>query len=106
MLAQLLNRDFILDMVRGSERELRRITANREAGLITGPPTELDDVSTEELLRLADLLAQSAHREELAKPSVGPPAQVGEEPPPRRTTTPTCPASLCSDCFKAHWKLR
>lgn len=82
MLAQLLNRDFILDMVRASERELRRITANREAGLITGPPSQLDEVSTEELLQLADLLAQSAHREELAEPGVAPPAQVGEEPPP------------------------
>src|SRR5207244_2611940 len=70
-----------LGMVRASEHQLRSVIANREAGLVTGPPAELDAVSTKELRELADLLSDTAAREEAAKP-VGPPAQLAEEPPP------------------------
>ena len=54
MLAQLLNRDFLLAAVRASEDQLRTVIANREARLVTGPPTELDNLTTKELIRLKE----------------------------------------------------
>lgn len=82
MLAQVLNRPFVLSTVRTSERALRTVIANREAGLVTGPPTALDAISTGELRTLAETLAESTRREDAAAPAAGPPEQVGDEPPP------------------------
>jgi Calcineurin-like phosphoesterase len=83
MLAQVLNRDFVLGMARASEQELNSIIANRESGLFTGPPTELDDISTDELRQLAALLAEAAEREEAAKEAAAPPEAEGAPPPPK-----------------------
>ncbi len=83
MLAQLLNRDFMLGVARASEHQSRSIVANRAAGLVTDPPTELDAISTDELRKVADTLAEIANRK-AAEPEGGPPLQVGGEPPPAK----------------------
>src|SRR5205823_2028371 len=80
--AQILNREFVLSYLSASERQLRRVVANREAGLVTGPPTEIDAISSDELREVAAILAQAVEREEGAQPDAGPPAQLGDEPPP------------------------
>jgi hypothetical protein len=84
VLAQVLNRDFLLGMVRASEQELRSVIANRAAGLFMGRPTKLGEIPTEELRELADALAEVAQREEAAREDTGAPAQAGEgRPPPK-----------------------
>lgn len=55
--------------------------ARREAGLV-GAPSPVDDLSTQELSELADLLGVTADREQNAESITGPPHQIGDEPPP------------------------
>ncbi len=82
MLAQVLNRDFVLSSVLTSSRELRRIIANRQAGLVIGPRTELDSLSTEELGAVADVLSAAAERESAEAEKILPPRRTRRENPP------------------------
>ncbi|HEX8085400.1 MAG TPA: metallophosphoesterase [Solirubrobacteraceae bacterium] len=82
MLAQVLNRDFMVGVMAATEKELRSLAANREAGVF-GKPSELDEIDTAELLELADQIAALRESEEQAPPDGGlEPEQVAEQPPP------------------------
>ncbi len=65
MLAQTLNRDFMLGVVEASELQLRAVVRNREHGIFgeSGDPGDLD---TAELTQLADDLAATLERERAA----------------------------------------
>jgi calcineurin-like phosphoesterase family protein len=80
VLAQVLNRDFLMDTVRGTEDGVRRVIANREAGVL-GEPDDPQDIDTADLHAIADALADALERESA---SDGPPTphQVGDAPPP------------------------
>jgi hypothetical protein len=80
MLAQVLNREFMLAALASTERELRTLEANREAGIL-GQEDDPRDIDTTELVDVADVLAGALERESVG--ASGPASEpFGEEPPP------------------------
>jgi hypothetical protein len=79
MLAQVLNRDFVHGTLEATERQVRAVMANREAGVFINP--RRDQVSDEELRELAELLT-AALRKDAEGTHEMPAMQHGEEPAP------------------------
>ena len=82
MLAQVLNRDFVLGVAAESEQAIRTVIANREAGLVGAPDPELDSLTAQELAEVADTLRDAAAREREQAPRQAPAPTGGEPPPP------------------------
>lgn len=81
MIAQFLNRDYMLAMASATRAEVERVIADREAGL-GGAPSPLDQVSSDDLRALVATLAEAEAAERAGGPEAGPPAEPSDRPPP------------------------
>jgi hypothetical protein len=80
MIAQNLNRDFVLGTTEATADAIDGMLANRAAG-VGGAPSALDDVSNDDLRALADWLRDAvAHADDGADER--PPEQISDAPPP------------------------
>jgi Calcineurin-like phosphoesterase len=80
LIAQHLNRDFVLGTAEASAAEIDRLLAQRADG-VGGAPSPLDDVCDEDLAHLAGWLRQAVSRADEEREE-GEPEQVGESLPP------------------------
>jgi Calcineurin-like phosphoesterase len=80
VIAQNLNRDFVLGTASGTADEIDRLLANRRASVF-GAPSPLDDLSDDELRQLADWLREAVAEVDAEREDVEP-EQVSDRPPP------------------------
>ena len=82
MIAQLLNRDYLLALADQTRAELEGTVARREAG-VYGAPTDLDQVDTAQLQDLIAALNEAALNEGRADAPPTPAQPSGTPPPPK-----------------------